>query len=112
MFFISLLFLSFIPLSPISLAHSTKTYKYSHHENNSRETAKNFENNGIASNTILFTDAAASGVALITVDKEGRNSIVIAAGANDSMSPSELHQFRDNIKYIIFYFTFFLVIIL
>jgi len=62
------------------------------------ETVKNFEDNGISAAHIMRTDAAASGVALITVDSHGRNSIVIAAGANDAMTPAEIQQARGAIK--------------
>eukprot|EP00026_Physarum_polycephalum_P013500 Phypoly_transcript_13911.p1 GENE.Phypoly_transcript_13911~~Phypoly_transcript_13911.p1 ORF type:complete len:321 (+),score=55.42 Phypoly_transcript_13911:26-964(+) len=62
------------------------------------ETVKNFEDNGISASTILRTDKAASGVALITVDSHGSNSIVIAAGANDAMTPEEVQQARSSIK--------------
>jgi ribokinase len=37
----------------------------------------------------------ATGIALITVDQEGRNTIVVASGANLALSPGHLHAAED-----------------
>lgn len=42
---------------------------------------------GLATEGILRTDEAATGVALITVDAEGRNQIAVAPGANHRLTP-------------------------
>ena len=41
--------------------------------------------------------AAATGVALITVDAEGRNSIVVASGANMRVTAADVEEARDRI---------------
>lgn len=49
-----------------------------------------FEEEGI-NTSFIFTDAAQpSGVALITVDRNGNNCIVVASGANAALRPSDL----------------------
>lgn len=46
---------------------------------------------GIDTSHISVEKAEATGIALITVDVEGRNTIVVASGANLSLSPRHLH---------------------
>jgi ribokinase len=41
---------------------------------------------------------ASSGVAMITVDNRGQNSIVVAPGANFNISPADIHQAFSGIK--------------
>ena len=53
-----------------------------------------FDDEGIDTKFILSDEDLPSGVALITVDKEGENSIVVAAGANGNLYPKDL---KDNI---------------
>lgn len=49
-----------------------------------------FEQEGI-NTSFIFTDAGhPSGIALITVDRNGNNCIVVAAGANAALKPSDL----------------------
>jgi ribokinase len=45
---------------------------------------------GVALDGILSTDAAATGIAMITVDAHGSNEIVIVAGANNLLTPTEV----------------------
>ena len=47
---------------------------------------------GIDTHYIGQVDGEATGIALITVDREGRNTIVVASGANLSLTPQELHK--------------------
>ena len=60
-------------------------------------TLKNFEQIGIATRHVHFTDQAFSGVAPIAVDPEGRNSIIIVTGANDLLTPAEIEAARPDI---------------
>ncbi len=49
-----------------------------------------FNEEGIDTGYILSDDELPSGVALITVDQAGENSIVVAPGANASLQPSDM----------------------
>jgi ribokinase len=57
-----------------------------------------FANEGINTTYLLSDDELPSGVALITVDKKGENSIVVASGANASMQITDLQQAREVIR--------------
>jgi len=46
---------------------------------------------GIDTQYITVTGQEASGIALITVDQNGQNTIVVASGANYTLSPADLH---------------------
>jgi len=60
-------------------------------------TLKNFEDHGIETKHVLFTDRAFSGVAPIAVDPEGSNSIIIVTGANDLLNEDEIEAGRGTI---------------
>jgi ribokinase len=60
-------------------------------------TLKNFETWGVDTRYVFFTDRAFSGVAPITVDPEGHNSIIIVTGANDLLEPAEIESARPAI---------------
>jgi ribokinase len=60
-------------------------------------TLKNFEQLGISTRHVHFTDQASSGVAPIAVDPEGRNSIIIVTGANDLLTPAEIEAAKVDI---------------
>jgi len=45
---------------------------------------------GIDTQYITVTENEASGIALITVDQNGQNTIVVASGANYALSPADL----------------------
>ncbi len=49
--------------------------------------------NGVDTTCVLHTPGAASGVALITLDSEGQNTIVVAAGANSLLTPQDIREF-------------------
>ena len=55
----------------------------------------NFAGVGIDTRFIIKDDAAPSGIALITVDANAENAIVVAAGANYRLSPAEVDAAAD-----------------
>ena len=57
----------------------------------------NFKQLGIDTNHVLVDDSVSSGVAPILVDEAGSNSIVIVAGANDSVSAEHITQAKDSL---------------
>ena len=57
----------------------------------------NFRAAGVDTTHVSFTEDAFSGVALIAVDADGRNSIIIVTGANDLLSPDDLERARPAI---------------
>jgi ribokinase len=62
-----------------------------------KQTLKNFEECGIATDFVYTTDKASSGVAPITVDKNGSNSIIVVAGANNLITEEEVEAARTTI---------------
>ena len=58
------------------------------------DTLKNFEAFNINTDHVHFTEDAFSGVAPISVNPEGQNSIVIVTGANDLLTEAELEAAR------------------
>jgi ribokinase len=60
-------------------------------------TLENFQNYGVNTTHVTFTDDAFSGVAPIAVDPEGRNAIIIVTGANDLLSRDDLERARSAI---------------
>lgn len=63
-----------------------------------RQSLQLFEEEGINTKYIVSDPKNPSGVALITVDKEGENCIVVASGANASLSPADLQKAEDEIS--------------
>ncbi len=57
-----------------------------------------FEKEGINTSYMLKDPNQPSGVALITVDKNGENCIVVAPGANGTLSISDIEKFTDAIR--------------
>jgi ribokinase len=57
-----------------------------------REAVQIFEQEGINTSHIFSDPDNPSGVALITVDKTGENCIVVASGANATLSPQDLQS--------------------
>ena len=55
-----------------------------------RQAREGFEREGIDCTYVRTDPEVASGTALITVDASGENSIVVAPGANDRLSPDDL----------------------
>ena len=60
-------------------------------------TLKNFEEWGVDTQHVHFTDQAFSGVAPIAVDADGNNSIIIVTGANDLLTEAEIEAARPTI---------------
>jgi len=56
-------------------------------DNFGRDTLENYVKNGVDTSLVKVTKGYPTGVAQITVDAEGHNSIIIVPGANDMMSP-------------------------
>jgi ribokinase len=57
-----------------------------------RQALKLFRKEGIDTRHIRTDAQKPSGIALITVDRQGENCIVVAPGANESLMPSDLDQ--------------------
>ena len=55
----------------------------------------NLVKEGIRSDFVLRTDESHTGAALIFVDAEGENMIVVAAGANELLTPEDVDQARQ-----------------
>lgn len=62
-----------------------------------RQSLQLFEEEGIDTSYLFSDSIHPSGVALITVDRNAENCIVVASGANAALSPSDLKQARDMI---------------
>lgn len=60
------------------------------------DTLENMKTNNVNTEHILSTADAPSGVASITVDRHGRNSIIIVAGANDMLTKEEARLFTSS----------------
>jgi len=56
-----------------------------------------FNSEGINSDYLLRDEEYPSGVALITVDKDGENSIVVAPGSNSNLSSTDIKNALDQI---------------
>ncbi len=64
-----------------------------------KQFAQLFANEGINTSYLLSDEELPSGVALITVDKKGENSIVVASGANANLQITDLEQAREVIQH-------------
>lgn len=62
-----------------------------------KQFAELFKDEGINTSFLLFDPKLPSGVALITVDKSGENSIVVASGANAAMLEEDTDTILDEI---------------
>ena len=56
-----------------------------------------FDKEGINTRHLFYDEDLPSGVALITIDEKGENSIVVAPGANGNLYPQHLEQALDEI---------------
>jgi len=63
-----------------------------------KQTTEHFLKEGINTKFVFTDDHAASGVALITVDAKGENSIVVASGANNTITKSEIDNAEETLK--------------
>ncbi len=55
-----------------------------------KQTREGLEKEGISTHLVLEDKEKASGIALITVNEQGENTIVVAPGANATLSPSDI----------------------
>jgi ribokinase len=62
-----------------------------------KQSTQLFEEEGIDIAHLLSDDTLPSGVALITVDQSGENSIVVASGANANLTPADLEDALEKI---------------
>lgn len=63
-----------------------------------KEASTNLKNEGINISSLLIDQIQPSGVALITVDSRGENSIVVASGANAALTPDDIKHIRSKIE--------------
>lgn len=61
------------------------------------QSLNNFKKEGVNTKYVLQTNDAPSGVALIMVDDEGNNVIVVAPGANNKLSPEDVKEAESDI---------------
>lgn len=59
---------------------------------------QNLKDNGVDTSFVGVTKEAPTGVATITVDDAGQNSIIVVPGANMKMTPSDVERAEDVIK--------------
>ncbi len=57
-----------------------------------KQSSQLFDEEGVDTNGILADDDSPSGIALITVDERGENSIVVAPGANAHLEPIDVEE--------------------
>ena len=60
-----------------------------------KQSAQLFDDEGVDTDGILSQEDSPSGIALITVDDHGENSIVVAPGANAKLLPEDVRQVLD-----------------
>jgi ribokinase len=61
------------------------------------QSLNNFKKEGVNTKYVLQTEEAPSGVALIMVDDDGNNLIVVAPGANQNLSPEDVKEAESDI---------------
>ncbi|MBW8040172.1 MAG: ribokinase [Planctomycetes bacterium] len=61
------------------------------------QSLNNFKKEGVNTKYVLQTKDAPSGVALIMVDDDGNNVIVVAPGANNKLSPEDVQEAESDI---------------
>jgi len=60
-----------------------------------RQTLEGFKKEHVNTDYVFVDESAASGTALIVVNKEGENSIVVAPGANANLLPADIDKVTD-----------------
>jgi len=63
-----------------------------------RQSIELFEKEGIDTSCIVRDKIEPSGVALITVDDQGENCIVVASGANGALGPDDINVAKEKFK--------------
>ena len=61
-------------------------------DNYGREMIEKFQKDGIDTQYVTTTDQAATGIAVITVDANGENTIVVASGANGLLASEDIRN--------------------
>ena len=61
-------------------------------DNYGREMIEKFQKDGIDTQYVTATDQAATGIAVITVDANGENTIVVASGANGLLASEDIRN--------------------
>ncbi len=61
------------------------------------QSLENFKQVGIQTKHIEQLDGVPSGIALISIDEEGKNSIVVVPGANGKLSPADVDKAKSDI---------------
>lgn len=61
-------------------------------DNYGREMIEKFQKDGIDTQYVTTTDQAATGIAVITVDANGENTIVVASGANGLLTSEDIRN--------------------
>ena len=64
---------------------------------NGRSTLNHFKETGLDVSSALLVDEAPSGTAIILVDEDGENCIVITPGANRLLSPDYIRKIKEDI---------------
>ena len=62
-----------------------------------KQSAKLLDEEGVSTRFLLSDEELPSGVALITVDEKGENTIVVASGANGNLYPKHIEEALDEI---------------
>jgi ribokinase len=60
-----------------------------------KQAAEGFKKENIKTDYVFVDDSAPSGTALIIVDEEGENCIVVAPGANANLLPADIDKVKD-----------------
>jgi len=63
-----------------------------------REMIEKFQKDGIDTKHVTMTDQAATGIAVITVDGKGENTIVVASGANGLLTSEDIRNAEAEIS--------------
>ena len=63
-----------------------------------KQSIKGYKDEGINVDKIFIDESAPSGIALISVDGVGENSILVAPGANSNLLPADLDKVIEEIK--------------
>ncbi|MCK4975656.1 MAG: ribokinase [Anaerolineales bacterium] len=63
-----------------------------------RELTENLSREGIDISNVTVDENEPSGIAMITVDEQGQNSIVVASGANMALTPEEIRSAWQSIN--------------
>ncbi|MEP0711180.1 ribokinase [Algoriphagus sp.] len=63
-----------------------------------KEAVKQYDEDGICTDFIKVSESSPTGIAIITVDDRGENTIVVASGANSELRPIDLQLDEEEIR--------------